>query len=243
VATRLAAPPIANPPSLPELAYAHLREAILTGRLVADAPVRQEDVATQLGISRLPVREALRRLDAEGLVVLRPRRGYVVASLDRDEISDVLALQAVLEGEAGHAATVNRSEEVLADLEACLSQLDRVTARSPVNVDQFAELNARFHERLIESSGRPFLIRMLRLARTNAERYTRAAVGMLVDLRESQREHRRILDAYRAGDAAAVAKLCRAHRDATRKRLIAHLDRDASQATDVTQTRSRRTKR
>ena len=99
-----------------------------------------------------------------------------------------------------------------------------MTARSPVNVDAFAELNLRFHERLFESSGRPFLSRMLRLLRANAERYARTAAGMLVDLRESQQEHRAILEAYRAGDAAGVAELCRAHRDATRRRLVAHLD-------------------
>jgi DNA-binding GntR family transcriptional regulator len=221
-ATRTA--PIAMPPSLPELAYAHLRDAILGGKLTDGSPLRQEELASQLGMSRLPVREALRRLDSEGLVVLRPRRGYVVASLDRQEIEDVLELHATLEAMAGRAATLRRSDTVLADLERCVAQLDRVTSRPPVDVETFAALNAQFHERLLETSGRPFLNRMLRLVRANAERYTRAAAGMLFDLRDSQHEHRSILDAYRAGDAAAVARLCKEHRDATRKRLLDHLD-------------------
>lgn len=212
------------PPSLPEVAYAQLREAILTGTLAAGTPLRQEELASRLGMSRLPVREALRRLDSEGLVVLRPRRGYIVATLDRAEIEDVLELHATLEAMAGHAATLRRSDEVVADLERCVAQLERLGARAPVDVDAFTALNAQFHERLLESSGRPFLNRMLRLVRSNAERYARAGAGMLLDLRESQREHRSILDAYRAGDAAGVAKLCKAHRDATRKRLLAQLD-------------------
>jgi DNA-binding GntR family transcriptional regulator len=212
------------PPSLPELAYTQLREAILTGTLAAGTPLRQEELASQLGMSRLPVREALRRLDSEGLVQLRPRRGYIVATLDREEIDDVLDLHGTLEAMAGHAATLRRDDDVVADLERCVGQLERVSSRSPVDVEAFTALNAQFHERLLETSGRPFLNRMLRLVRGNAERYTRAGAGMLFDLRESQHEHRSILEAYRAGDAAAVAKLCRAHRDATRKRLLSHLD-------------------
>jgi DNA-binding GntR family transcriptional regulator len=214
-----------NPPSLPELAYEHLRDAILDGTLEAGAPLRQEEIAAGLGISRLPIREALRRLESEGLALLRPRRGYVVASLNRDEIDDVLDLQATLEARAGHAATLRRTDAVTKALEDCLVQLDRVTARSPVDVNAFAELNLKFHDTLFESSGRPFLCRTLRLLRSNAERYARMAAGMLVDLRESQAEHRAILDAYRAGDATKVEKLCRAHRDATRTRLLAHLDK------------------
>jgi DNA-binding GntR family transcriptional regulator len=174
-------------------------------------------------VSRLPVREALRRLESEGLVVLRPRRGYVVASLDLDEINDVLDLQATLEARAAHYATRAKSDAVLRDLEACLARLDEVTSHSPVDVDAFAALNLQFHDLLLESSGRPFLCRMLRLLRTNAERYARTAAGMQVDLRASQSEHRRIDDAYRAGDADRVAELCRQHRNATRRRLVAHL--------------------
>ena len=223
---RTASAPLAPaaPPSLPDVAYAQLREAILTGAMAAGTPLRQEDLGSQLGMSRLPVREALRRLDSEGLVVLRPRRGYIVATLDREEIEDVLELHGTLEALAGHAATLRRTDAVVADLERCVTQLERVGSRSPIDVEAFTALNAQFHERLLESSGRPFLNRMLRLVRGNAERYTRAGAGMLLDLHESQREHRGILEAYRAGNAAAVAKLCKAHRDATRERLLARLD-------------------
>lgn len=218
-----------NPPSLPELAYEHLRDAILKGSLEAGAPLRQEEIAARLGISRLPIREALRRLESEGLAMLRPRRGYVVASLNRDEIDDVLDLQATLEARAGHAATLRRNEDVARELEACLAQLDKITSRNRVDVDAFAGLNLEFHDTLFESSGRPFLCRTLRLLRANAERYARVAAGGMVDLRQSQAEHRAILEAYRAGDAAMVAELCWEHRDATRMRLLEHLDRTSQQ--------------
>lgn len=221
--TTLSAP--LNPQSLPDLAYEKLREAIFDGTLKAGSPLRQDDIAMRLNVSRLPIREALRRLESEGLVLLRPRRGYVVASLDLDEINDVLDLQATLEARAGHSATRAKSDTVLRELEACLAKLDEVTSHAPVDVDAFAALNLQFHDILLESSGRPFLCRMLRLLRSNAERYARTAAGMQIDLRKSQEEHRRILDAYRAGDADKVASLCLAHRNATRTRLVAHLDK------------------
>jgi DNA-binding GntR family transcriptional regulator len=212
-------------PSLPDVAYEHVRNAILDGSLPAGSALRQEEIAARLGISRLPIREALRRLDSEGLVVLRPRRGYVVASLDRAEIDDVLELLATLEASAGHSATLRKTDAIARELESYLRQLDEVIAARTVDVNAFAELNLRFHDRLTESSGRPVLCRMLRLLRANAERYARAAAGMSIDLRASQVEHRRIRKAYRAGDAEAVAEHCREHRNATHRRLVAHLDK------------------
>src|SRR5688572_17623652 len=82
-------------PSLTDLAYGHLRRAILSGGLDFGAPVRQEKIAARLGISRHPVREALRRLDSEGLIALKPRRGYYVTSLNRAVIEEVFAIRAL----------------------------------------------------------------------------------------------------------------------------------------------------
>ena len=121
----------------PNLAYEHLREAIFAGTLAAGSPLRQEEIAARLGVSRLPVREALRRLESEGLVVLRPRRGYVVASLDREEIKDVLDLQATLEALAGHSATL--AEATQCSTNSKLPGAAGVTSRTPVNIDAFAD--------------------------------------------------------------------------------------------------------
>jgi DNA-binding GntR family transcriptional regulator len=211
--------PLLQPASLPDMAYEYLRDAILSGALADGAPLPQEEIAAQLGVSRLPVREALRRLDSEGLVVLRPRRGYVVASMDNDEIEDVLDLQANMEALAGHAATLRRTQEVVDKLRDLLAQLDRTTAKNPVDIEAFTRLNRAFHDTLYESCGRPVLKRMLRVLHGNGERYARMAAGVKVNLRNSQKEHRAIFEAYEAGDADRVAQLCRGHREATRQRL------------------------
>src|SRR5690242_20975649 len=93
----LGSPSILRPGSLPDFAYEHLRQAILSRRLPSGAPLRQERIAEQLGVSRLPVREALRRLHVEGLVDLQPRRGYFVASFNRDEIEELFDIRGTLE--------------------------------------------------------------------------------------------------------------------------------------------------
>jgi DNA-binding GntR family transcriptional regulator len=219
-----------RPASIPELAYDNLRRAILDGELADGADLPQEEIAARFGVSRLPIREALRRLESEGLVVLRPRRGYVVASLDRQEIDDVLDLQAHLEALAGHAATLRKTAAVEAELAKCLAQLNQVTAKPDVDIEAFTRLNRHFHDTLHESCGRPFLCRMLRLSHANAERYARLAAGVRVDLRKSQKEHAAIFAAYKAGDADAVARICREHREATLRRLTDKLGKPAKAA-------------
>jgi DNA-binding GntR family transcriptional regulator len=210
--------------SLPDLAYDHLREQILSGKLDFGAPLRQEEIAARLGISRLPVREALRRLDAEGLAVLRPRRGYVVASLNRGEIEEVFEIQTMLEERAGYIATQRRTADDIEAVEACLARLDELAGRARLDVTAFGRANQAFHERLFASSGLSYYPRVLMMLRNSVERYARMGASMLGDLTNSQREHRRIEKAFRAGDATEVARLCRLHRENTCRRLLKLID-------------------
>ena len=211
--------------SLTDLAYQHLRVSILGGRLDSGAPIRQDDVADILGISRIPVREALRRLEVEGLVVLQPHRGYFVAPLSLEEINDVFETQLLLEEQAGYLATMRRTDEDVTEIAACLDKLDRILGVEPFDAAEFARYNSEFHERLLFACRRPYLCRMLRLLHDSVERYTRMGATLVIDLENSHREHHAIMDAFRAGDAAAVARLCRVHRENTHSRLLEHLKR------------------
>jgi DNA-binding GntR family transcriptional regulator len=210
-------------PSLPDLAYRYLRDKILTGALESEAALRQEEIASQLGVSRLPVREALRRLTAEGLTVLRPRCGYFVASLNIVEMDDVLHLQAKLEERAGYFAALNRTQQDVDELKAVMEKLDEIAYAPHLDIDAFAHYNAEFHERLFNASGRPYLCRMLRVIQNNAERYARLGAGLSTDLKASQLEHHEIFNAFRVGNPEAVALFCRTHRERTRLRLLEYL--------------------
>lgn len=101
-----------NVSSVLEVAYHQLRESIMAGQFLPGDHVRQEDIARRLGISRGPAREALNRLVAEGMVKLLPRRGYVVESLDPEEVEDIFDLRIMLEERAGYLATKNGSPPI-----------------------------------------------------------------------------------------------------------------------------------
>ncbi|BBK34569.1 GntR family transcriptional regulator [Stella humosa] len=212
-------------PSLPDLAYAHLQAEILSGALPPGAPLRQEDIATRLAISRLPVREALARLEADGLAVLRPRRGYIVTDLDADEIVDLCDIRAMLEERAGFLATQRRTQEDVAALTAILEEIDTLDADGGIALSDFAERNLAFHERLFAPCARPRLIRLMATLRGSVDRYARMTAAVAGSLGRAQPEHWLILDAYRAGDATEVGRLCRAHVEGTAGRLISALEK------------------
>jgi DNA-binding GntR family transcriptional regulator len=216
--------------SLPERAYRYLRELILSGSLAANTAVRQEEVATQLGVSRLPVREALRRLSSEGLVVLRPQRGYFVAAINLDEMDDVLQVQAILEERAGFAAALNRTEQEVEALRRILDKLDSMASSKSMDIEEFAHLNAEFHERIYAASGRPWLSHMLTVIQSNVERYVRLGAGLSTDLRASNAEHHDIFDAFKKKNPEALALFCRLHRERTRIRLVEHVAEQAKKA-------------
>jgi len=209
--------------SLPDVAYEYLRREILAGALEGGSPLRQHEIAAHLGISPLPVREALRRLQVEGWVLLRPRRGYVVASLSRSEVEEVFEIQGMLEERAAFYATQRRTRGDVDALEARLEALDRLLLEDPLDFEAFGQANAAFHEQLFEAGGRLYYCRILRTLRNTAERYARMGASMLDDLHESQAEHHAILEAFRAGDAPEVARLCQVHRQNTRERLLSGL--------------------
>lgn len=221
--TRTLAP--AALPSLPDVAYAALRAEILAGTLAPGSPLRQEEIAGRLAISRLPVREALARLEADGLAVLRPRRGYVVTDLDPEEIVDLCDIRALLEERAGLLATERRTEADVAALTAILEEIDALDAAGGIDLAVFAERNLAFHERLFAPCGRPRLIRLMATLRDAIDRYARLTAAVAGSLGLAQPEHWRILAAYRAGDAPEVARLCRAHVEGTAARLVAALGR------------------
>ena len=104
--------------SLPETTYSWLRESIQSGALPPGSELRQERIAKKFGISRVPIREAMSRLQAEGLVELRPRRGFAVKSLDVAQIVEIFELRMVIEEHAMMTATVMRSERDVAEVEA-----------------------------------------------------------------------------------------------------------------------------
>jgi DNA-binding GntR family transcriptional regulator len=209
--------------SLPQAIYLAVREAILGGRFRPGEALRQESLAKEFDASRVPVREALNRLEAEGLVVLRPRRGFVVASLDLDEVIEIFQLRMVLEEHAGFVATERRTRTDVAEVGKILDHLEKIKIDKAANVAKWAAYNRQFHARLFESSRRGHLCGVTNMLRDKVERYVRVEVAMTGHLDRAQAEHRKIFKAFSDGDAARVGKLSREHCESTADRLIAAL--------------------
>jgi DNA-binding GntR family transcriptional regulator len=206
--------------SIPDVVLAELRNAILSGALPAGTLLRQEDVARQFGVSRPPVREALRQLEAEGLAVSRPRRGYAVASLDPADIEEIFEIRMLLEERAAFLAAQRRTDEDVRELEALLLEMEGIATGQGRDLERFMAANRAFHERILQTSGRRRLCRMMLGLRDNVERYVRMGASITGSMDRVRKEHRAILDAFRRGDAELTATLCAAHVRSTGKRLL-----------------------
>lgn len=209
--------------SLPQAIYLAMREKILTGGYKLGEALRQENLAKEFEASRVPVREALNRLEAEGLVILRPRRGFVVASLDISEIAEIFELRMVLEEHASIVATKNRTPKDVAELKKILDLLESIEIDDPANIAKWSAYNRMFHTRLFESSRRKHVCGITNMLRDKVERYVRVEVSMTGHLDRAQIEHRKIFKAFAEGDAERVGRLSREHCESTAGRLLGAL--------------------
>jgi DNA-binding GntR family transcriptional regulator len=215
------------PRSLPEAIYLILREAVLNGVYAPGEALRQDALAKKFHASRVPLREALKRLEAEGLVVLQPRRGFVVSSLDIDEIEEVFQVRMLLEEHAAFLATQTRTEKDIADVAKLLETLDNTPIDNSEGIAKWASYNREFHSRLIASSRRKHVCKITNMLRDLVETYVRVEVSITGNLDRAQSDHHKIFEAFRAGNAVAAGKLSGEHCGRTANRLIEALRRGA----------------
>ncbi len=176
-----------------------LRDEIHRGVLVPGHRVRQEEVAARFGVSRIPVREALGRLEAEGLVIVRPNRGAIVVSHSPQELREVYELRALVEGDLLARAVPGLTAAHLAQAEALHAALG--VAQDP---DAQGDLNREFHQILLAGVSRPRQRALVEQLRGLVERYESLQRALLRETAAFQVDHRRILDACHQGDPAAA---------------------------------------
>jgi DNA-binding GntR family transcriptional regulator len=195
-----------------------LRDAIVTGRLRGGERLHQDEIASKLGVSRMPVREALRQLESEGLVVFTPHRRVSVAALSAQELREIYEIRSALEVLALDLAVPRLSIKEFDRLGAVLDQMDRTS-----DPRRWVDLNRLFHRTLYRASGRARLCTLIDSLRDNVERYLRIYVSALERRAHAQAEHRRILRACRRRQSAEAKKALRAHLSGTLSQLEAFL--------------------
>jgi DNA-binding GntR family transcriptional regulator len=196
-----------------------LRRAIVSGELRPGKQVLQDALAEQFGVSRVPLREALKILEGEGQVTYRPHRGYFVAELDLDDLREVYRIRDLLETEAITAAVESISEAELATAQSALLEVEY--AAKAGDVAAMADANRRFHFALIEAAHMPRLSRLVRILWDATDVYRSVYYAEGGNRKIVMDEHRAIVDAIGSGDAARAVGVLREHR----QRAVAALEK------------------
>jgi DNA-binding GntR family transcriptional regulator len=183
-----------------------LREAIVSGQLGSGTLLKQDELAERFHVSKIPVREALKRLEAEGLVSFIRNKGALVASMSPDEIWEYVEIRAMLEARAAELSAPRISDANLEKARAALEAFG--SERNPA---RWGELNWQLHSALYGDAQRPVLLAEIRSLYDKVERFVRALLAVTPELPKTQREHHIIIDAFAARDAERAATLTRAH--------------------------------
>jgi DNA-binding GntR family transcriptional regulator len=186
-----------------------LRERILRGDYPEGEPLRQDALADELGVSRIPVREALRQLEAEGLVTFSPHRGAVVSVLSLEEIAELFELRAEIECDLVRRAIPHMTKE---QLDRATDVLDEFEAALLANeAARWGPLNWHFHAALYAPANRNFTMGVLQKLHHHSDRYFRMQLLLANGGTRANDEHRAIAAAVAKKDSKGAAQLMRAH--------------------------------
>jgi DNA-binding GntR family transcriptional regulator len=188
--------------SAPAAIAAALRREIVGGHLTPGAALQQEDLAERFAVSRIPVRDALRLLEAEGLVRIEANRGARVTELSVDEVAEIFHLRVLLECDCLDAACRRIGEEDL-------DRIDRSRRRAEIDADtpDWAEADWQFHASLYRPSRRPRQIALIRSLRAASDLYAAAHSALVRERRQWLHDHRVIVETCRKKPEQAVAAL------------------------------------
>lgn len=208
------------PATAEEEAYSYLLDAICKGQYRTGDRLIAEDIATDISMSRMPVREAFRRLAAEGLVTLRPNRGAIVSGLNIEEMREVFEMRSALEGLAIRLAVPKLTERHLARLERQLDEMDDYRDDSA----EWVSRHRAFHEYLCSLAERPRLMRQINALYSVIEPHMRLWLQHVDKPMSAREEHSVILDALRTGDAREAERVICEHIEGTVPSLLEFLE-------------------
>lgn len=207
--------------------YDALRQAIISGALKSGERVNEAEIARQMQISRAPIREAIRLLEQEGLLVSAPRRGAFVMALSRDDVEEVYTLRATIEERAIRQALPKLTPNDLAKLESLVATMK--TAADAGDIERLLEADIQFHQTIVEAAGWPRLRRIWESL--HPQTLTIYTLTTLTDWAPADhaRRHIPLLAAIRSGDVDAATAAINVHILAVGQQVMARL---ANQAND-----------
>ena len=204
-----------------------LRQRIFAHELTPGDWIDEQKLAEQYGISRTPLREALKVLASEGLVELKPRRGCYVTEISRQDLDDIFPLMAMLEGRCAGDAARKAQPADIAELGEIHERLE--SAARDGRIDAFFEANQEFHLRIQELAGNRWLVSVIQDLRKVLKMSRLHSLSLEGRLQQSLNEHRAIMAAFKAGDAAKAETLMHDHLLSGREALV-RMDAKAAKA-------------
>lgn len=215
--------------TISEQVYGAVRDRIVSGQIRAGASIRQDALAAELGVSKIPLREALTRLEQDALVSSQPNRGYVVRATSPAEADEVFALRLKLEPDATAEGATKASAS---DRHIAAAAFELLEAESELAGTRTAPLNREFHLALIRPSQRLITLQLIERLQLLSERYVRAHLQMQGRERRARAEHAALLKAWLAGDGPTVRRLVETHVSGTLSDLRLEFDRMPTAAPD-----------
>ncbi|MBQ0824672.1 GntR family transcriptional regulator [Microvirga terrae] len=199
-----------------------LRERILDGDFKAGFPLRQDALANEFGVSRIPIREALMQLEAEGLVKIHPHRGAIVSELSTEEVEELFELRALLEPRLLGASANRLTQD---DYKTLKQILQEYSAELRANhVRRWGELNTQFHVLLYRHAEQPRTLAIVVNLLQECDRHTRLQLSLTDGMKRAEAEHADLLHLCETGQITAACDLLRAHIEDVGKSLRTYLE-------------------
>lgn len=214
-----------------------IREKILSGELVEGAVLRQDALASQYGISRIPVREALRQLEAEGLVRFYPHRGAVVSSLSLEEIEELFDVRAMIEPDLLRRAIPRMTPAVL-DRAGEILEMEAAAFECPSDIGAWGKYNWMFHSTLYRPANRPQTMEIIERLNRNVDRYLRIQLVLTQGTTQAVEDHAALLDACRRRDVRNAVRMTKEHILNASRGLIACLSQERPEQAIVPEARA-----
>lgn len=195
--------------SLGEHVFENLKHSIVRGKIASGEWLVESHIAKTLGISRTPVREAIHKLEREGLIERQPRGGFTVLGLKRNDIEETFGIRSVLEGYAARLAAIKHKAQELEELENKIEEFQNALDRNKMNL--LTAINTDFHDLLYSLSKSPKLINMINGLRDQIYRYRQMILKEKQFASTSNQDHKKMLKYIRKRDAEGAEHVVREH--------------------------------
>lgn len=206
---RLSPVQLENYKPLREIVLEALKDAIVNGKLKPGERLMEQQVAEELGVSRTPVREAIRKLEIEGFIIIIPRKGAYVSDISLKDIAQVFEVRAAMEALAAGLAAQRIADDQMEKLERKLVEVKNAVDNS--DLDNIIQFDTDFHEIIYDASRNDRLVQILNNLREQIQRYRTASLASPGRLKDTLREHQELVDAISTRNVALAQKVAKEH--------------------------------